>query len=105
VPSLQTLPSFHENEADIDLGEIGRTISRQWRKVAIITVLATVFAVFYVLFARPQFTVDGSLYLGDAQSGGNAAQALSSGPNFLSDFQSVSDVETQIELIQSKALL
>jgi tyrosine-protein kinase Etk/Wzc len=105
VQSLQTSPPFHENEVDIDLGEIGRTVSRQWRKVAIITALATVFAIFYVLFARPQFTVDGSLYLGDAQSGGNAAQALSSGPNFLSDFQSVSDVETQIELIQSKALL
>jgi tyrosine-protein kinase Etk/Wzc len=105
VQSLQTSPPFHENEVDIDLGEISRTVKRQWRKIAIITALATVFAVFYVLFARPQFTVDGSLYLGDAQSGGNAAQALSSGPNFLSDFQSVSDVETQIELIQSKALL
>jgi tyrosine-protein kinase Etk/Wzc len=105
VQALQTSPPFHDNEVDIDLGEIGRTVSRQWRKVAIITALATVFAVCYVLFARPQFTVDGSLYLGDAQSGGNAAQALSSGPNFLSDFQSVSDVETQIELIQSKALL
>ena len=103
MTSLQTAPPFHEDE--IDLGEIGRTVTRQWRKIAAITAVTTMFALVHVLFARPQFTVEGSLYLGDAQSGSDTGQAVSSGPNFLSEFQSVSDVETQIELIQSKALL
>ena len=105
LASPQTSLALHKDEDEIDLGEIGRAVSRQWRKIAVIMAATTMFAVFYVLFAHPQFTVNGSLYLGDAQGQENAAQATSSGPNFLSDFQGVRDVRTQIELIQSKELL
>ena len=56
-----------------------------------------------MLLSPPQFTAFGSLYLGEAQTSG--ADAGAGGLGFLSAFQSVSDVETQIELISSEKLL
>jgi len=98
--------SYNEDDEQIDISEIGRTLARQWRKIALVTILAVLIALWSVLVTRPQFTVSGSLYLGDSQSANDAAGALqASGFNFLSDFQSVSDVDTQVQLIQAKALL
>lgn len=106
MSSVQTTPPRGDDEDEIDLSEIGRTIIRQRRKIALITIATTTIAVFYVLLSRPQFTVSGSIYLGSAQSGGGAAtQALTSGLGFLSAFQSVSGVETQVELIRARSLL
>jgi tyrosine-protein kinase Etk/Wzc len=97
---------YAEDDDQIDVSEIGRALLRQWRKIALVTTLAVLIALWSVLVMRPQFTVSGSLYLGDSQSANDAAGALqASGFNFLSDFQSVSDVDTQIQLIQAKALL
>jgi len=48
----------------------------------------------------PVFTTGGSLYLGDADGGAPGGEA-----SFLSDFQSVSDVDTQIQLLQSRTLI
>ena len=105
MPSLQASPQSNGADEEIDLSEIIRTIRRQWRKIALITIICGLIAIFHVLFSKPQFTVDGSLYLGDAQTGSGAAQAISSSLSFLSDFQSTSDVETQVDLIQAKAQL
>ncbi len=107
MPSSQPPQQIARGSNDIDISDIGRTLSRQWRRIAKITAYATLLAIIFVLFSRPQFTIKGSLYLGDAQTGSGAAQeaADSSGLGFLSGFESVSDVETQIELIQADALL
>jgi tyrosine-protein kinase Etk/Wzc len=100
---LQSQSAVSEDE--IDIADIFRSLGRQWRKVAVITVLITALSVSLVLSARPQFTVTGAVYLGDLTSGSDAAGALASGANFLTDFSSVNDVETQVALIQSTSLL
>jgi tyrosine-protein kinase Etk/Wzc len=100
---LQSQSAVSEDE--IDIADIFRSLGRQWRKVAVITVLITALSVWLVLSARPQFTVTGAVYLGDLTSGSDAAGALASGANFLTDFSSVNDVETQVALIQSTSLL
>ncbi len=106
MPPLQSSPRFNEREDELDLADIGRSLLREWRQIALITVIATAIALWSVMASRPQFTVSGSLYLGDAQGGVDSAGAIAStGFNFLSDFQNATDVDTQIELIQAKALL
>jgi capsular exopolysaccharide synthesis family protein len=103
APSDIKSSSFKDDQ--IDVADIARTIGRRWRRIALITVLATLYALFLVLGSHPQFVVTGSLYLGDAQSSAASAAADASGLDFLSDFQSVSDVETQIRLLQAHALV
>ena len=95
--------SFRDDQ--IDVADIASTITRRWRLIALIAALATLYALYSVLIARPQFIVNGSLYLGEAQSSAGGAAADASGVNFLSDFQSISDVETQIRLLQAHALV
>jgi capsular exopolysaccharide synthesis family protein len=106
LPSYPTTSQAAGGDDEIDLGDIGRTIVTQWRKIALLAFLTTLLAILFVFHSRPLFTVDGSLYLGDAQTspGGGAAEAAG-GLGFLSEFSSVSDVETQIELIRAKALI
>ena len=88
---------------EIDLGEIGLNLRRHWRKIGALTILATLIALAVALLAVPKFSVAGSLYLGDARPTPPLDQ---SGPlDYLSDFQSVSDINTQIELISSQAMV
>ena len=88
---------------EIDLGEIGLNLRRHWRKIGALTILATLIALAVALLAVPKFSVAGSLYLGDARPTPPSDQ---SGPlDYLSDFQSVSDINTQIELISSQAMV
>jgi tyrosine-protein kinase Etk/Wzc len=88
----------------VDLGQIGFILRRRALTIAMFTIFATCLALFDVLFTIPQFTANGSLYLGDAQTAG-APSTDSSNLNFLSDFASQSDVQTQIELIKAKGLI
>jgi tyrosine-protein kinase Etk/Wzc len=89
---------------EIDLNEIRLILQRHWRRIAWCAGAAAVLAMLYVLFAAPQFAITGSLYLGDARPSAPAGQQ-ESGLNFLSDFQAVSDINTQVELIKSKGLV
>ena len=100
---LQSQSAVSEDE--IDVADIFRSLGRQWRKVAVVTVLVTALSIWLVLTSSPLFTVTGSIYLGDSTGGTDAAGALGSGLNFLTDFASVNDVDTQIALIQSPSLL
>ncbi len=106
MATLQSAAQFAEQDDELDLADIGRTLVRRWRVIFLVTAFTTLIALWITLFSRPQFVVDGTMYLGASQSGADAAGALSSsGLNFLTDFQSVSDVATQVSLIQAKALL
>ena len=103
---LQSQSRVDKADDEVDFIEIGRALARQWRKIVIVTVIATAVALRLVLLSHPQFLVTGTLYLGDTGSGADAAGTPSaSSLNFLSDYQSVNGVETQVGLIQSKALL
>ncbi len=99
------LPStvFAEPTDSIDLGQITGLIRRRLGTIIFFVVVATAIAVFQVVFATPQFTVRGALYLGSAAT--SAASNNDANPNFLSDFSTQSDVETQIELITAGTLV
>ncbi len=105
MASLQLGPQFAQPDDQLDVADIGRSLARRWRRIALITIVATLIALYKVLISYPLFTIQGSLYLGDAQTSAGGGAALSGGVDFLSDFQSVSDVETQLELLQAKALI
>ncbi len=106
MPPLQSSPQFSDGNDEIDLTDIGQTLVRQWRKIALITLLTTCIAAWILLLSQPQFTVSGSVYLGDSQSNGYSGAADTAETlNFVSDFLTVSDVETKLQLIQARALV
>jgi capsular exopolysaccharide synthesis family protein len=100
-----TLPAttFAHASETIDLGDVSSLLRRRAGTIGIFVVGATIFAVIHVLLATPQFTAHGAMYLGDA----GAAQPTSNADNlnFLTDYASQSDVNTQIELITAGALV
>ena len=90
----------------VDLGQVGHVLRRRAGTIALFVIGATCLALYHVLFAIPQFTVHGALYLGDAQSAdGSTPSGSASSLNFMSDYSNQSDVETQIELITAGALV
>jgi tyrosine-protein kinase Etk/Wzc len=100
-----TLPAttFAQPSETIDLGDVKSLLRRRAGTIGIFVVGATIFAIIHVLLATPQFTAHGAMYLGDAgtpQTSSNADNL-----NFLTDYASQSDVNTQIELITSGALV
>ncbi len=98
-----TTPKPMDRGEEIDLAEIGLSIRRHWRKIALLTALATAVAIMIALLTIPRFTIAGSLYLGDARAQAPTGQE---GPlDYLSDFTSVSDINTQVELITAQALV
>ena len=100
-----TLPTtaFAQPSETIDLGDVSSLLRRRAGTIGVFVVGATIFAIIHVLLATPQFTAHGAMYLGDA----GTAQPPSNvnNLNFLSDFASQSDVNTQIELITAGALV
>jgi uncharacterized protein involved in exopolysaccharide biosynthesis/Mrp family chromosome partitioning ATPase len=96
---------FAQPNDTIDLGQVGHILRRRLGTIAFFVVGATLFALIHVLFAIPQFTAHGALYLGDAQGSGGQAPADQGNLNFLTDYSNTSDVETQIELITAGALV
>lgn len=105
TPTLRAALNQEPGEDELRLGDLARAIGRQWRWIAAMTLVTTSLAAIYVLTARPQFAIHGSLYLGAAASGNAQGPTVPSSLAFLSDFQSVSNVETQIELIEAQALV
>ncbi len=104
MDGLDAAPEMIPNGQDIAFGEALLTLRRHWRRIALSMAVTTGLALAYVLLTAPQFMINGSLYLGDARPSAPAGTA-SSGLSFLSDLQAVSDIETQVDLIKSKALV
>jgi uncharacterized protein involved in exopolysaccharide biosynthesis/Mrp family chromosome partitioning ATPase len=92
------------NYDTIDLGQVMQSLKRSAKVIVAIVAATTFLALLHTLLAEPQFTANGALYLGDAQAP-TAAAGNGNGLNFLSDYLSESDVETQIELITAGALV
>src|ERR1700722_5364107 len=100
-----TLPAttFAQPSETIDLGDVSSLLRRRAGTIGIFVVGATIFAIIHVLLATPQFTAHGAMYLGDA--GAPQTQSNANNLNFLTDYASQSDVNTQIELITAGALV
>ncbi len=87
----------------MDFAEIGTLLRRRFWVIVLFAIAGTLLALIAVFTAVPQFTATGALYLGDAQSA--AGNASDSSGLFSQNFASQSDIETQIELITSKAIV
>ncbi len=87
----------------MDFAEIGGLLRRRFWVIVLFAMAGTIVALFSVFTAVPQFTATGALYLGDAQSAAGAT--TDSSGLFSQNFASQSDIETQIELITSKAIV
>ena len=105
APQVLSMPRYGDSDDEIRIGEFLRIIGRQWRKIAVVTVITTALAGLYVLSAQPRFAIHGSLYLGGAATTNSQSPSVPSSLTFLSDFQSVSNVETQVGLIKAQALV
>jgi uncharacterized protein involved in exopolysaccharide biosynthesis/Mrp family chromosome partitioning ATPase len=99
LPATIPSPSYDT----IDGRQILQILRRRAGMIAAITAGATICALLQVLFATPQFTVHGTLYLGDTQSGGD--QTSGAGLNIMADYSGANDVETQIEQVTAGALV
>ncbi len=95
-------PNGYDTEAEF--GELLLTLRQNARTIGIFTGLTTLVALIYVLFAIPKFFVDGSVYLGDARPSAPAGQGAA-GLTYLSDFQAVSDINTQIQMMNSRGVI
>ncbi len=87
----------------VDFAEIGTLLRRRFWVIVLFAAAGTILALIAVFTAVPQFTATGALYLGDAQSA--AGSSSDSSGLFSQNFASQSDIETQIELITSKAIV
>jgi uncharacterized protein involved in exopolysaccharide biosynthesis len=98
--------TFHQPSDAVDLGEVGSLLRRRLGLIAFFVLGMTLCAVLYVMFATPQFTARGALYLGDAPTtGGGGGGDDGGGMNLLTAYSNQSDVETQIELITAGTLV
>ena len=53
---------------DFDVAAILRLVRRNWFGLTAVTLLTTLLATAYVLFSNPQFSINGSLFMGDAST-------------------------------------
>ena len=104
MPAQLPAIEFREPYDTADISQFIRTLRRRARTVLLFTALAGGAALLHALFATPQFTAQGALYLGETQqSGPNTGDA--DGTVNLSAYSTQSDVETQIELLTTGTLI
>ncbi len=87
-----------------DFGQLINTLRRRARTILLFTTLAGTAALLHALFATPQFTAQGALYLGDTQQSGPST-GNDDGTVNLFAYSTQSDVETQIELLTTGTLI
>ncbi len=98
------IPSFKVPSDAIDFAEISALLRRRFWFIFAFFAAGTLLALVDVLTAVPQFTAHGALYLGDAQST-SGGSSDSGDLGFSQNFSSESDIETQIEMITSRAIV
>lgn len=103
MPAQLPAIALHETHDTVDIGQFIRALRRRARTILLFMGLAGGAALLHVLFATPQFTARGALYLGETQpdNGGNDAN----GTLNLSAYSTQSSVETQIELLTTGTLI
>jgi len=100
------LPAIGLREAydTADVSQFLRTLRRRARTVLLLTALTSCAALLHALFAVPQFTAQGALYLGETERGDPSAGDSDGTVNLLA-YSTQSDVETQIELLTTGTLI
>lgn len=95
---------LRETNDTADFGQFIRTLRRRARTVLLFTALTAFAALLHALFAIPQFTAQGALYLGETQQSGPSAGGDDGTVNLFA-YSTQSDVETQIELLTTGTLI
>jgi capsular exopolysaccharide synthesis family protein len=95
---------YTKRNEEFDIVSILRLVRRNWFRLTALTLLTTFLANVYVLFSSPQFTINGSLFIGDAGVAGSPASGNDS-LQFMQSFETLSDIETDVELLQSQSLV
>jgi tyrosine-protein kinase Etk/Wzc len=104
LTTLENTSQF--GDGGIDAFDVGRTLLQQWRKISAIALVTTGLAAGAAMLSQPGFIVSGTMYLGDAESGGGGAIAdAAANTDFVDGFAINSDVQTDIDLIRSRALV
>ncbi len=103
------LISSDDAEDNVNFGEIWYVLVQHAKTIAAITGVVMLIALAFVLRSHPQFTSTGSLYTGglkQSAAGPNPANdSASTYLSYLATFQSVSDSETQVDLLTSPVLV
>ncbi len=105
MESTIQLPSLRQSSDSVDFVEIANLLRRRLWFIAAFVAAGTFLALLHVMLAIPVFTAHGALYLGDAQSTAGGTPDSPSNLGFSENFSAQSDVETEIELITSKAIV
>jgi tyrosine-protein kinase Etk/Wzc len=96
-------------DADMDtvnLAEAWHALARRRGTILAITCAALALGAAFVLTAHPRFTLVGSLYTRGLQPSASANTGGGGpGANYLESFQSISDSETQVDLLTSPLLV
>ena len=87
----------------VDFGALLAALKRHAATIVLCTLLAASASLAHALYAIPQFTAQGVLYLGETQSGDDGGD--SSGTLNLSAYSTQSDVETQLGLLTAGTLI
>jgi tyrosine-protein kinase Etk/Wzc len=103
LTSTAAPPSLKPPSDTVDFAEIAALLRRRFWVIALFVLAGTILALAFVFHAAPQFTATGALYLGDAQSASGGTPDSSN--LFNQNYSVESDIETQIELITSKAIV
>lgn len=98
--SLTLTDLERSNQDGFEIGDILSSIRRRWKFVACVTALCFLAALYLVLTATPKFTLNGAMYLGEG-----AGQQANNDNSFLTDFQNSSNVNTEVSLLESQALV
>ena len=100
------LPALVLNEpsSSVDLEEILALLRRKAGFIISVVLAGTFIAALAVLFAIPEFTAEGALYLGDSQEGSSSSGSAEDFGVF-SDNPNTSDVATQVDLITASGMV
>jgi capsular exopolysaccharide synthesis family protein len=89
----------------VNAADVAHTLRRHLGRIGAITALFTLGALLFVLFSTPRFDVSGSLFLGDAPGHSMTAPTAYDGLGMPTNFETMSDVATQVELLSSASLI
>lgn len=95
---------FQDSYETVDVRQLFSILGRRIHVILFFTFIVAAAAILHVLFATPQFTAHGALYLGETQQEGPGAGDANGTVN-LSAYSTTSDVETQIELLTTGTLI
>lgn len=95
---------YEKRYENLEVSGILRLVRRNWFGLAVFSLVTMLLACAYVAVSTPLFSVDGSLFMGDASTVDSAGSDINS-LQFMQNFETLSDVETNVELLQSETLV